>query len=34
MHRIALPNTQPTFIRALAAVVEREREGATPTAVP
>ncbi len=26
MHRIALPNTQPTFIRALAAVVERERE--------
>jgi ferrochelatase len=33
MHRIALPNTQPTFIRALAAVVEREREGATPTAV-
>jgi ferrochelatase len=34
MHRIALPNTQPTFICALAAVVEREREGATPTAVP
>jgi protoporphyrin/coproporphyrin ferrochelatase len=34
MHRIALPNTQPTFIRALAAVVAREREGATPTAVP
>jgi ferrochelatase len=33
MHRIALPNTQPTFIRALAAVVEREREGAAPTAV-
>jgi ferrochelatase len=33
MHRIALPNTQPTFIRALAAVVEREREGATPTGV-
>ncbi len=33
MHRIALPNTQPMFIRALAAVVEREREGATPTAV-
>jgi protoporphyrin/coproporphyrin ferrochelatase len=33
MHRIALPNTQPTFIRALAAVVEREREGATPTPV-
>jgi protoporphyrin/coproporphyrin ferrochelatase len=25
MHRIELPNTQPTFIRALAAVVERER---------
>jgi protoporphyrin/coproporphyrin ferrochelatase len=34
MHRIALPNTQPTFIRALAAVVEREREGAASTAVP
>jgi ferrochelatase len=33
MHRIALPNTQPAFIRALAAVVEREREGAS-TAVP
>jgi ferrochelatase len=33
MHRIALPNTQPTFIRALAAVVEREREGAATTAV-
>jgi ferrochelatase len=33
MHRIALPNTQPTFIRALAAVVEREREGAAPAAV-
>jgi ferrochelatase len=33
MHRIELPNTQPTFIRALAAVVEREREGVTPTAV-
>jgi ferrochelatase len=32
MHRIALPNTQPTFIRALAAVVEREREGAASTA--
>ena len=32
MHRIALPNTQPAFIRALAAVVEREREG-TPAAV-
>lgn len=26
MHRIALPNTQPAFIHALAAVVERERE--------
>ncbi len=26
MHRIALPNTQPAFIRALAAVVERERD--------
>jgi len=26
MHRIALPNTQPAFIQALAAVVERERE--------
>jgi protoporphyrin/coproporphyrin ferrochelatase len=26
MHRIELPNTQPAFIRALAAVVERERE--------
>ena len=34
MHRIALPNTQPTFIRALEAVVEREREGAASTAVP
>jgi ferrochelatase len=34
MHRIALPNTQPTFIRALEAVIEREREGAAPTAVP
>ena len=33
MHRIALPNTQPTFIRALAAVVDREREGAASTAV-
>jgi ferrochelatase len=33
MHRISLPNTQPTFIRALAAVVEREREGAAPAAV-
>jgi len=28
MHRIALPNTQPAFIRALAAVVDRERERA------
>jgi ferrochelatase len=28
MHRIALPNTQPAFIRALAAVVAREHEGA------
>jgi protoporphyrin/coproporphyrin ferrochelatase len=35
MHRIALPNTQPAFIRALAAVVarEREREGAASAAV-
>ncbi len=33
MHRIALPNTQPAFIRALAAVVERERAGAASTAV-
>ena len=33
MHRIALPNTQPAFIRALAAVVERERQGAAPAAV-
>jgi ferrochelatase len=32
MHRIALPNTQPTFIHALAAVVDREREGAAATA--
>ncbi len=32
MHRIALPNTQPAFIRALAAVVERERVGAVSTA--
>lgn len=32
MHRIQLPNTQPAFIRALAAVVEREREGAASTA--
>src|SRR6202051_4811776 len=34
MHRIGLPNTQPAFIRALAAVVEREREGAASTAAP
>jgi protoporphyrin/coproporphyrin ferrochelatase len=36
MHRIALPNTQPAFIRALAAVVAREREceGAASAAVP
>jgi protoporphyrin/coproporphyrin ferrochelatase len=33
MHRIELPNTQPTFIRALAAVVNREREGAVSTPV-
>jgi protoporphyrin/coproporphyrin ferrochelatase len=33
MHRIALPNTQAAFIRALAAVVAREREGAATTAV-
>ena len=33
MHRIALPNTQPAFIRALAAVVDRERTGAASTAV-
>jgi protoporphyrin/coproporphyrin ferrochelatase len=33
MHRIALPNTQPAFIRALAAVVERERAGVASTAV-
>ena len=33
MHRITLPNTQPAFIRALAAVVKREREGAASTAV-
>jgi ferrochelatase len=32
MHRIALPNTQPAFIHALAAVVEREREGAASAA--
>jgi protoporphyrin/coproporphyrin ferrochelatase len=31
MHRIALPNTQPAFIKALAAVVERERVGAAAT---
>jgi ferrochelatase len=29
MHRIELPNAQPTFIRALAAVVERERDAVT-----
>jgi ferrochelatase len=34
MHRIALPNTQPAFIRALAAVVTREREGAASAAAP
>ncbi|MGA7989454.1 MAG: ferrochelatase [Candidatus Dormiibacterota bacterium] len=33
MHRIALPNTQPAFIRALAAVVERERVGAVSSTV-
>jgi ferrochelatase len=33
MHRIALPNTQPAFIKALAAVVDRERVGAATTAV-
>jgi len=33
MHRIALPNTQPAFIRALAAVVAREHEGAASAAV-
>ena len=33
MHRIALPNTQPAFIAALAAVVAREREGAASAAV-
>jgi ferrochelatase len=33
MHRIALPNTQPAFIRALAAVVAREREGSASAAV-
>src|SRR4029077_1012130 len=32
MHRITLPNTQPTFIRALAAVVERERAAASTAA--
>jgi ferrochelatase len=31
MHRIALPNTQPAFIRALAAVVERERRAGAVT---
>jgi protoporphyrin/coproporphyrin ferrochelatase len=34
MHRIALPNLQPAFIRALAAVVAREREHAASAAVP
>jgi ferrochelatase len=34
MHRIALPNTQPAFIRALAAVVARDREGAATAALP
>ena len=34
MRRIELPNTQPTFIRALAAVVERELQGAATTSVP
>ena len=33
MHRIALPNTQPAFIRALAAVVDRDRERAVSTPV-
>ena len=33
MHRIELPNTQPAFIRALAAVVERERAGAARSTV-
>jgi hypothetical protein len=33
MHRIELPNTQPAFIRALAAVVDRERERAVSTPV-
>src|SRR6202051_2368419 len=33
LHRIELPNTQPTFIRALAAVVNRERQGAVSTTV-
>ena len=32
MHRIELPNTQPAFIRALAAVVERERDRDAVTA--
>jgi protoporphyrin/coproporphyrin ferrochelatase len=34
MHRIELPNTKPAFIRALAAVVAREREGAASAAIP
>ncbi len=33
MHRISLPNTQPAFIRALAAVVERERQATAPVTV-
>ena len=33
LHRIELPNTQPTFIRALAAVVNRDRRGAVSTTV-
>jgi protoporphyrin/coproporphyrin ferrochelatase len=33
LHRIELPNTQPTFIRALAAVVNRERQAAVSTPV-
>ena len=33
MHRIELPNTQPAFIRALTAVVERERLETASTAV-
>jgi ferrochelatase len=32
MHRIALPNTRPAFIRALAAVVDRERVGVVSAA--